>query len=72
MKYIYILALILTLIGCSSDQWYSAAQSYTCSTEQMSRVQAEAKWCKDNTSYNGEYCFGTTIMRICEKKKELR
>ena len=44
---------------------------YRCSTEQMSKVHTESEWCGKNTHYNGNFCYGTAIIRNCINIKEL-
>jgi hypothetical protein len=58
------------LAGCNEyySEWQNAPTCYTCTEAEMNRVQNEAKWCKENTTYKDTYCFGSAIMRICQKR----
>lgn len=55
--------------GQSYDDWSNAPKMHTCTADQMTRVQAETKWCTDNTSYLSAYCYGTAIIRNCQQIK---
>jgi hypothetical protein len=73
MKYL-IIVLALSLAGCGDPgaptpaNWNRAAETHTCTPEQMKRAQDEAAWCKINTSYYGTYCYSTAIMRVCTRR----
>ena len=70
MKIIFLL-IVIGLSGCDiNEDWQSAAQNYKCTTEQMERVKSEAVWCKQHTDYFNTYCYGTAIIRNCEKMKK--
>jgi len=60
---------LLILSGCDFKQleWQAAPFRYFCSVEQSAKVQREAAWCSDNTSYLNTYCYGAAIMRNCSK-----
>lgn len=74
-KIVYIVICIISpcfLSACNdyeSQAWQKAPEEYTCTTEQMGKAQAEAKWCKGNTGYLDTYCYGTAIIRNCIKNK---
>ena len=69
-----ILLAALTLTACEPPEPYvqpeyeRAPMEYTCSVEQAARVQKESTYCDENTSFFSSYCYGSAIMRICEKK----
>ena len=47
--------------------WEKAPREYTCTTDQMQRVERETKWCDQNTSYLKTYCYGSAFIRNCTK-----
>jgi hypothetical protein len=59
------------LAGCdvTPGSWNEAPETHVCSEEQMKKVEAETMWCRINTSYLSEYCYGTAIIRNCEARK---
>lgn len=66
MKLILTIAISL-LLGCGEYGWQSAPRKYTCTDEQMSKVEKESLWCiKNVTEYNTGYCYGTAIIRNCQ------
>jgi len=56
----------------STPEWQSAAEKYSCTTDQMNKVETEHKFCKENTSYFSSYCYGSAIMRNCKKKEDVK
>lgn len=70
---------VLMLAGCDVPKfvdppprpYQTAPEDYTCTVEEMQRVESEAKWCTDNTSFFSSYCYGTAIMRACTPKTDL-
>lgn len=62
----------IMLAGCGErgSHWNSAAFEYTCDSPQMAKAQTEALWCKENTDYRAEYCYGSAIMRNCTVRTE--
>lgn len=44
-----------------------APKVHTCTEEQMTKVQSETLFCKNETGYFASYCYGTAIMRNCTK-----
>lgn len=73
MKTIAVIFAVL-LTGCDSrnnflHEWEAAPLNRICTEEEMTRVQREALWCKVNTGYTGAYCYGTTIMQVCQTKR---
>lgn len=65
-----VLALIVLLTGCEppeEPEWRRAPLEYTCTPEQTKRVQQDTKFCDDNTSYFDTYCYGSAIMRNCQR-----
>lgn len=73
MKYIlFVFSVVLLCSSCdtaerSKAEWESAPREYTCTEEQMTRVQSEAGWCNENTSYFSSFCYGSAIIRNCTK-----
>lgn len=58
------------LIGCDVQvqaDWERAPREYTCSLEDQARVERETLFCNTNTGYRSVYCYGTAIMRNCDK-----
>jgi uncharacterized protein YcfL len=63
---------LFVVVGCSSQpekqlDWQKAPYEYVWTMEQNAKIEQEAKWCSDNTSYISEYCYGTAIMRNATK-----
>lgn len=73
MKY-FILIMCLSIISCSYERkdWEDASKYYKCTKEQMEKVEHEAKWCADNTGYVSTYCYGSAIMRNCERNIDIK
>lgn len=66
-------AVVILLTGCSRNpEWMTAPEERVCSVDQMGRVQAEAKWCSDNTQYLTTFCYGSAISRICDTRGEAK
>jgi hypothetical protein len=69
------LLIALALTGCDVKQitarnaWDTAPLDYVCTEVEMIRVEREAKWCRENTSYLGTYCYGAAMMRTCAVKR---
>jgi len=63
--------LATTLLICCDVKvqadWERAPREYTCSLEDQARVERETLFCKTNTGYRSVYCYGTAIMRNCDK-----
>jgi hypothetical protein len=71
MKVLFVLFAALIFQGCDfSDHWSRAPERYACTAEQMSKVEAETIFCKGETNYNSEYCYGTAITRNCVRKAQ--
>jgi uncharacterized lipoprotein YajG len=77
MKYLIIIA-ALFLTACDVKErtvdnpppkpnWQNAATEYKCTADQMTKVQAEHVFCKENTSYFTSYCYNSAIIRNCAK-----
>ena len=67
MKPIIILCIIF--ISCGEHRepdWRMAPLTYKCTEKEMNRVMREAEWCVKTTDYNGQFCYGTSIIRICK------
>jgi len=45
----------------------SALADYTCTVEQMRRVEAETGFCRES-GFRGPYCYGTAIIRNCTRR----
>jgi len=45
----------------------NAPQRYSCTVEQMARVEHETSWCSENTDYFKSWCYGSAIMRNCSQ-----
>ena len=57
------------LSGCDSsikEDWETAPKSYSCTIEEMTKVQMESAWCSTNTAYFSNYCYGAAILRNCK------
>lgn len=73
IKQIAWLLAALMLSGCDyfkpapMQDWQLAPKQYKCEIAQMTKVESEAKWCNDNTTYFSDYCYGTAIIRNCSK-----
>jgi hypothetical protein len=71
-----IIAVVLALSGCDelqsttygTPEYVLAQRNYTCTTPEFQKVQAEAKFCDENTDTFSSACFGFAIMRNCTKK----
>jgi hypothetical protein len=63
-----VLLATLSLIGCESNDWELAPRAYSCTPEQMGRVQTETLWCTKNGGYIESYCYGAAIMRLCDPR----
>lgn len=68
----------LMLTGCSVDEapphradWQDAAATHACSVEQTKRVEADTRFCNENTSYFSSYCYGTAILRNCVARQPI-
>lgn len=65
--------LVVVLIsGCKvgvgqKPKWKSAPLEYNCSIDDMTKVEREAKFCIENTAFFDTYCYGSAIIRNCEK-----
>jgi hypothetical protein len=67
MKYIFWFILLI-ISGCDSKiEWRDAPKEYKCTNEQMKKVEKESIWCTKNTDYFKEFCYGSAILRNCEK-----
>lgn len=71
----YAFVLCLLLAGCGEplkerprEDWQDAPKTHVCSEAQMVKVQTEAKWCNDNTTYFATFCYGSAIMRNCSAR----
>lgn len=66
-----LLLLAVTLAGCADEpSWTAAPRTHVCNADQMQRVQSEALWCNENTSYLSTYCYSTAILRNCSPRPE--
>lgn len=66
MKTLFPLFLAMVfLAGCQQPDWRSAPNTYKCTIDEIKRVQDEADWCNENTSFRSSYCYGAAIVRIC-------
>jgi len=45
----------------------SALADYTCTVEQMRRVEGETGFCRES-GFRGPYCYGTAIIRNCTRR----
>ena len=69
----YLIILFLLTIGCNLDapqpeeDWRLAPKTYTCTKEQMDKVEHESEWCDNNTTYVQSFCYGSAIIRNCTK-----
>lgn len=78
MKYILLLSIFI-LTACHKEpekkieraDWQDAPHTHQCTDIQIARVQSEAKWCNDNTSYFSSYCYGSALVRNCIKSAEV-
>lgn len=71
MSKFFVAFLMVVLSGCGASidsDWNRAAETHICSTEQMARVEKEMQFCSKNTNYLSTYCYGSAILRICERK----
>ena len=58
--------LFISACGTSVQEKQDAVLSwYNCTTVEMLKVEAETKWCSDNTGYTTETCYTTAIQRNC-------
>jgi len=48
--------------------YQAALENYTCTVEQMRRVEDEARGCHEN-GFRRPYCYGTAIMRNCKQRR---
>jgi hypothetical protein len=68
-----ILLLAVVLVGCdgktveTTPAWRTAAHEYRCTKEQMELVHKQTAFCRENTNYFGDYCYGTAFIRNCTK-----
>ena len=58
----------LGLTGCTPETPDKAMYTHQCTSEQMVKVEAETKFCKNETGYSDTHCYGSAIMRNCEPK----
>lgn len=65
---------VIAIAGCNlfeysvpEPAWRTAPREYFCTTEQMAKVEPEAQFCRRNTSYLGEVCYGEAIIRNCTR-----
>ena len=65
MKPLLFVVAMCLLSGCDSKNWPGAAETHTCSDEQMEKAQRDAAWCINNTDYLNEYCYQSAILRNC-------
>jgi hypothetical protein len=65
---ILIAAAAMLLPGCERGDWQVAPRQYSCATEQMKKVEIETTFCIAKTDYTSAYCYGSAIIRNCEKK----
>ena len=65
--------LAVLLAGCaaqSDPDWMNAPTQYRCTMEQAKQVDLETRTCDSTgkwSGYQGTYCYGSAIMRNCEK-----
>lgn len=62
------------LIGCNSEggvgklaDWVEAPKTHKCSVEQHATVERETLFCVTNSGNHRRFCYGTAIMRNCDK-----
>lgn len=65
---VWLLVACVLLVGCDT-RWRDAPFTHTCTADQMTIVEKQTAYCKTNTGFNGEFCYGSAIMRNCERKK---
>jgi len=76
-KLVFVFCFMFLFLGCDErpkkvpEEWETASMTYKCTKEQMDRVENEAFWCKNNTSYFSSYCYGSAFMRNCKKTEEV-
>lgn len=73
MKGLLIACALIALTGCNESLKTDAGRalvSHQCSKEQFKRVESEALFCDSNTEYQGAYCFGSAIIRICTLRQQ--
>lgn len=80
MKILAIVAL-LSLTACvdrnqcipseapKQDVTIAALKDYTCTADEMRRVESESVFCNKNTSFFSDYCYGSAIIRNCKLKE---
>ena len=62
---------LFVFIGCGDmPEWRLAPERYTWDEKTDIKIRNEAKWCEENTGYNGAYCYGTAIMRNAKKTEK--
>jgi hypothetical protein len=69
MKNLMIVALSVALMSCAEPDFMEAPEKYACSETQIAKVERETSFCRLNTTLSGVYCYGSGIMRNCEKIK---
>ena len=70
IKIACMVVLLVSLLGCNTSTigWDNAPSTHVCTQEQMKKVQEETIFCKKETNYYGEVCYGTAIMRNCNRR----
>lgn len=52
----------------AESAWSNAPATHVCTTEQMKEVEAQTNFCISKTDYLSSYCYGTAILRNCQKR----
>lgn len=66
---------LLLLLLCACEKlpeldWEAAPRTHACTDEQMKKVERESSWCTENTGWIKNYCYGSAIIRNCEKMEK--
>jgi hypothetical protein len=63
-----LLTFAVLLVGCEKSDYQLAIEQYQCTDTQMQKASSETLFCKKETEYSAELCYGAAIMRNCELK----
>lgn len=75
----WFLILVLFLFGCTDEDRISFKDSVMddsvvvrsrCTDEEYAKVEAQTKFCNDNTGYRNVFCYQAAFQRNCKREKD--